>query len=155
MFLKDALSELSGYDYILIDCPPQLSQLTLNALTAADEVIIPTQAEYLATEGLKKLKSTIDLTRANSNENLSYKGVIITKFRRNTLHTQEIRNFLKDTEPLIGTIRESIKVTDSVYQELPIVFSSPKHPSAIAYVAIAKRIDNKKLTKKEQVEIDE
>lgn len=154
-FLRESIEDLKGYDYILIDCPPQLSQLTLNGLTAADEVIIPTQAEYLAIKGLEQLKKTIQLVVDNSNAGLSYRGVVITKFRANTIHTQEIKEFLNQSETLIGTIRESIKVSDSIYEEKPIVWSSPKHPSSIAYKAIAKKIDGVELSEAEERELND
>jgi chromosome partitioning protein len=85
--LKGALKGLRGYDYVLIDCPPSLGQLTLNALTAAKEVVIPLQAEYYALKGLRKLLSTIDMIHTWTNKELQVAGVLVTKYdHRKTLN---------------------------------------------------------------------
>jgi chromosome partitioning protein len=93
--LKSALAEVAGdYDYILIDCPPALNLLTVNALTAADAVMIPMQCEYYALEGLSDLVQTIKKVRANLNPSLTIEGLLRTMFDpRNTL-AQQVSNQL-------------------------------------------------------------
>ncbi|MDO8525929.1 MAG: AAA family ATPase [Candidatus Omnitrophota bacterium] len=99
--LKKALSPiLTEYDFIIIDCPPSLGLLTVNALTAASSVLIPIQCEYYALEGLSQLVNTINLVRENLNSNLAIEGVLLTMadFRTNLTNEviKEVRNFLKD-----------------------------------------------------------
>lgn len=77
--LRDALRDVSGdYDFVVIDCPPSLGLLTLNALTAADSVIVPIQAEYLALEGLSRLLQTVERVREGLNQDLAIEGILIT-----------------------------------------------------------------------------
>ena len=90
-FLDKSLVEVRGfYDYIIIDCPPSLGLLTLNALVASDSVIIPVQAEYFALEGLSQLWSTIDLVKSNLSPELSVQGAVLTMFDDRQRLSQEI-----------------------------------------------------------------
>jgi chromosome partitioning protein len=92
--LREALEPLrSAYDYIFIDCPPSLGLLTVNALVAADRVLVPLQCEYYALEGLSSLLRTIDLVRANLNRALELEGVVLTMFdARNNLAKQVMKD---------------------------------------------------------------
>ena len=99
--LKKAISSITAnYDYILIDCPPSLGLLTVNALTAADSVLIPIQCEYYALEGLSQLVNTINLVKDNLNTSLFIEGVLLTMADFRTNLTSEViaeaRNFFKD-----------------------------------------------------------
>ena len=99
--LKEALKEIrDDYDYILIDCPPSLSILTINALTASDGIIIPIQGEYYALEGLTQLVDTINIVKKKLNKNLSILGVVLTMFDRRTQLTrqveEEVSNYFGD-----------------------------------------------------------
>lgn len=78
--LKEALEELDGYDYVIIDCPPSLGLLTLNALAASDEVYIPLQTEFLALQGMSQLIKTIDVVQKRLNEDLEISGIIATRY---------------------------------------------------------------------------
>ena len=105
--LRSALEPLrSGYDYVLIDCPPSLGLLTINALVAADRVLVPLQCEYYALEGLGSLLRTIDLVRVNLNRDLQLEGVVLTMFdARNNL----ARQVMKDVqEHLPGQVYETV-----------------------------------------------
>lgn len=92
--LKNALS-LATYEYILIDCPPALGLLTLNALVAADEVLIPVQAEYYALEGLGQLLATIQAVRKGPNQNLGILGVVLTMYDKRTSLSEQVLQELK------------------------------------------------------------
>jgi chromosome partitioning protein len=98
--LHGLLRRLPQYEYILLDCPPSLGMLTVNALTAADSVLIPLQCEYYALEGLRSLLETIDLLRARLNPDLMIEGLLLTMFdQRNRLSRQveeEVRQFFPD-----------------------------------------------------------
>lgn len=98
--LKQALSDAADYDYILIDCPPSLGLLTINALTAANYVLIPVQTEYYALEGLSQLLKTIQAVRTHTNPNLELLGIVLTMFdKRNSLSEQvqdEVHKYFGD-----------------------------------------------------------
>ena len=99
--LKSALTPVKDdYDYIIIDCPPSLSILTINALTASDGIIIPIQGEYYALEGLTQLVDTINIVKKKLNKNLSILGVVLTMFDRRTQLTrqveEEVSNYFGD-----------------------------------------------------------
>jgi chromosome partitioning protein len=97
---KSNSSRLSGYEYIIIDCPPSLGLLTINALTAADSVLIPVQTEYYALEGLSQLLRTIQAVRGSTNPRLELLGIVLTMFdKRNSLSEQvqaEVQNYFGD-----------------------------------------------------------
>lgn len=99
--LKKALEDARArYDYILIDCPPSLGLLTINALTAADSVLIPLQCEYFALEGLSQLLNTIELVQDNLNRGLTIEGIVLTMFDNRTRISKqiedEVRKYFKD-----------------------------------------------------------
>ena len=99
--LKEALKPVKDdYDYIIIDCPPSLSILTINALTTSDGIIIPIQGEYYALEGLTQLIDTINIVKKKLNKNLSILGVVLTMFDRRTQLTrqvqEEVENYFGD-----------------------------------------------------------
>ncbi len=114
--LKMALSGINGYDYVLIDCPPSLGQLTLNALSAAKEIFIPVQCEYYSLKGIKKLLNTVELVKKWSNRELEITGVIATRYdaRRNLNREviEQLRNHFR--EKLFSTlIRENISLAEA------------------------------------------
>jgi len=115
--LKKALSPISsGYDFIIIDCPPSLGLLTVNALAAANSVLIPVQCEYYALEGLGQLVNTINLVKENVNSNLEIEGVLLTMADIRTKLTNEVinevRNFFKD-KVYCTVIPRNIRLTEA------------------------------------------
>jgi chromosome partitioning protein len=114
--LKKALEGANGYDYILIDCPPSLGQLTLNALSAAKEVVIPVQTEYFALKGLQKLLRTLDMVKEWSNQDLSITGILATRYdgRRNlnrSVAEQLSQHF--GEELVLPMVRENVALAEA------------------------------------------
>ena len=136
-----ALASVRGeFDYVLMDCPPSLGLLTVNALTAADSVLIPLQSEYYALEGLGQLLSTIDLVRAHLNPALAIKGVVLTMFdARTTLSADvsaEVRRHLGD-QVFQTQIPRSVRLAEAPSYGRPISQYSPASRGAQAYAALA------------------
>ena len=128
--LKRALEKLSPYfDYCFIDCPPQLSILTINGLVAADEIIIPCKTDFLAYKGLKALMSTIKEIKIAT---IYEKQVNDQKDVWELLHEQGV--------PFIGTIKKSADAPRTVYQGLPVVISNKRSEVAQEYIRIAETI---------------
>ncbi len=138
--MKRALDPLRDrYDFVIIDCPPSLGLLTVNALAAADEVIIPVQAEYLALEGLSHLSHTIELVRRNLNPSLRVRGILITMFDgRTNLATQveeEVRRHFDNT--FRAVIPRSVRLSEAPSHGRPIQRYDPLSAGARAYDAVA------------------
>jgi chromosome partitioning protein len=94
--LRDAVGGLDGYDFVLVDCPPSIGLLTLNALTAADAVLIPIQCEYFALEGVSDLMRTIDEVRRYLNPNLAIDGVLLTMYDERTNLAQQVAREVRE-----------------------------------------------------------
>jgi len=141
--LGEVLSVVKGrYDVVLIDCPPALSLLTVNALTASDEVLIPVVPDYLASRGLGLLLTSIAHTRKiKLNPRLIVRGVILTMVDGRTVHTREtmdrIRAFLGDRIPVLGEVKRSTKAAEAAAAGLPITAYAPHSDVALAYGQIA------------------
>ena len=139
--LADALgSGLKGYDYILIDCPPALGLLTVNALVAADQVLVPLQAEFYALEGLSHLLKTIDRVRARLNPELKLQGIVLTMYdRRNNLCelvAQDVRSVMG--EAVYDTvIPRNVRVSEAPSHGLPVILYDIKCAGAEAYAKLA------------------
>lgn len=144
LILKEALAEISGdYDYILIDCPPSLSLLTINALTAAGSVLIVQQAHYLALSGAGLLLDTIKLIKKRVNPGLDIAGVLLTMFDGRTNHAKEIRSQVQEFfgDKVYNTvIRSSIALADAPARGLDIYQYKPKDNAAADYTAFAEEI---------------
>ena len=145
--LKDALaSVVSHYDYVLLDCPPSLGLLTLNALTAADSLLIPIQSEYYALEGLSAILETMNLVQKGLNPTLHLEGIVITMFdSRNRLSHQvleEIRSHFPDK--LFSTIvRRNVRLSESPSYGKPICLYDPTSTGALDYIDLAKELINR------------
>ncbi len=141
-FLGKALRTVKDkYDYIFIDCPPSLGLLTINALTAADSVIIPMQCEYFALEGLSQLVRTIRLVKNSFNKKLIIEGLLLTMFdRRNRLTFQvakEVREHFQGTVYDI-VIPRNVRLSESPSHGQPVLTYAPGSVGAVSYLNLAK-----------------
>jgi chromosome partitioning protein len=139
--LAQAIATVSAsFDYILIDCPPSLGLLTVNALTAADSVLIPIQSEYYALEGLTQLVATIHLVRDHLNPQLDIKGVVITMYdARTNLSSDvaaEVRRHLGD-RVFNTVVPRSVRLSEAPSYGLPIALYRPDSRGAEAYRSLA------------------
>jgi len=139
--LRDALAEARGdYDIVLIDCPPSLGLLTLNALTAADGVLIPLQCEYYAMEGMSHLLRTLDLVKAHLNPTLALQGIVLTMYdRRNRLTYQVEREVVNHFGPLVLPTRipRNVRLSESPSFGKPALLYDVAAPGPAAYLALA------------------
>jgi chromosome partitioning protein len=128
------------YDYVLVDCPPSLGLLTVNALTAADSVLIPLQCEYYALEGLTQLLATLDLIRDHLNPHLAIKGVVLTmsdgRTRLSADVAAEVRRHLGD-RVFDTVIPRSVRLSEAPSHGVPISGYAPDSAGAVAYAALA------------------
>jgi len=142
--LKDALASITAhYDFVLLDCPPSLGLLTLNGLTAADELLIPIQSEYYALEGLSAILETMNLVQKGLNPALHLEGIVITMFdSRNRLSHQvveEIRAHFPDK--LFNTIiRRNVRLSESPSYGKPICLYDPASTGALDYQDLAREL---------------
>jgi chromosome partitioning protein len=139
--LKDALARLDrNYDYVLIDCPPSLGLLTVNALVAARQVLVPLQCEFFALEGLSLLLRTVERVRRAFNPMLEVEGVLLTMFdRRNNLAQQvatDVRSFL-GRRVYETVIPRNVRVSEAPSHGLPVLLYDFRCPGARAYVELA------------------
>lgn len=142
--LKDSLNTLkANYDYILIDCPPALGLLTVNALVAAHGVIVPLQCEYFALEGLSQLIKTVDLVKKFLNPGLDIEGILLTMFdRRNNLSHQvesDVRSHFNQLV-LSTKIPRNVKLGEAPSHGKPIILYDIASPGARAYMEAAQEI---------------
>jgi len=142
--LAAALSDLrNAYDLVLIDCPPSLGLLTLNALTAADSVIVPLQAEYYALEGLARLLDTIELVRGSLNPRLTLEGVVLTMMdARNNLSRQvadEVRAHLGD-RVFETEIPRNVRLSEAPSHGRPALLYDVRSKGSVAYLRVAEEI---------------
>lgn len=143
-FLRQALEPVRGqFDIILIDAPPSLGLLTLNALVASDACILPVQTEYYALEGISQLLHTVELVRRHLNPGLSIAKVILTMYdNRTRLALQvesEVKNFFHDkVSPTV--IPRNVRLSEAPSHGLPVALYDPKSRGAIAYQKIAQEV---------------
>lgn len=139
--LREALEPVRGdYRFIFLDCPPALDLLTLNALVAADRLLVPMQAEYFALEGISELISTLDKVSAAFNPDLGLEGVLLTMFDDRTNLSQQVRdnlsNFFKD-KLFTTTIPRNVRLAEAPSYGKPILVYDPKSKGAEAYQDLA------------------
>ncbi|MEL7454800.1 MAG: ParA family protein, partial [Pseudomonadota bacterium] len=133
----------SGYDFILIDCPPSLSALTLNAMTAAHALLVPLQCEFLALEGLSQLLRTIEVVRTGLNPELEIQGVVLTMYdRRNNLSDQvadEVRGFF-GSKVYTTVIPRNVRLSEAPSFGKPALLYDYRCPGSEAYIRLASEV---------------
>ncbi|HUH66896.1 MAG TPA: AAA family ATPase [Syntrophales bacterium] len=142
--LRDLLKNLdTAYDFVIIDCPPSLGFLTVNALVASDSVIIPLQCEYFAMEGLGYLLNTVKLVKARLNPALSLGGILLTMFdTRNSLShrvSEDVRRHLGN-KVFETVIPRNVRLSESPSHGLPIILYDIKSKGALSYMELAREI---------------
>ena len=145
--LKDEIDFIKDkYDFIIIDCPPALSMLTINAMTTANSVIVPIQCEYYALEGLSQLIHTINLVSERLNPSLQIEGIVFTMYDgRTNLSVQVVENVRNNIGSNVydSIIPRNIRLAEAPSYGMPIIQYDPKSTGAEAYMALAAEVINK------------
>ena len=147
--LKNTIKNIRRkYDFIIIDCPPALGMLTVNAMTAADTVIVPIQCEFYALEGLTQLIYTIDLIKKQLNKHLQIEGVVFTMYdSRNNLSQEVVDNVKNNLDQLIynTVVPRNVRLAEAPSYGLPINIYDSRSTGAEAYRKLAEEVMNNKL----------
>lgn len=142
--MKNALEPIKDkYDYIIIDCPPSLSMLTVNAMVASDGIIIPMQCEFYALEGLSQLTVTINRIKANFNSKLNITGILITMYNSRLLLSLQVINELNKhySDKLFKThISRGVKVSEAPGFGTPVYYHDKRSKGSNEYLAVAKEL---------------
>ena len=141
--LKRALEgAIGGYSFVIMDCPPSFGLLTVNALTAAQEVIAPVQCEYLALEGLGQLIQTLELVRRNLNRDLRLRGLLLTMYDRRTSLSQQVAEEVRRHFPntFRAVIPRSVRLSEAPSHGLPISAYDSRSSGCAAYDALADEV---------------
>lgn len=146
--VKKAIEKIKdAYDYVIIDCPPSLSMLTINAMTTADSVLVPIQCEYYALEGLSQLIHTVNLVRERLNPDLDIDGVVFTMYdSRTNLSMQVVENVKQNIKQNVynTVIPRNIRLAEAPSYGIPINLYDPKSAGAESYMQLADEIINRK-----------
>lgn len=149
--LRAALNALPGYETVIIDCPPSLGLLTVNAMTAADGLLVPIQCEYYALEGLSQLLRNIELVRSGVNESLEVLGIVLTMYDARTKLSEEVasevRKYFGD-KVFRTVIPRSVKLSEAPSFGQPAVTLDPSARGAMAYRWLAEEFEARFITKK-------
>jgi chromosome partitioning protein len=144
--LERAMLPIAGrYDYVLIDTPPSLGLLTINALVASEGVIVPVQCEYLSLRGLVQLENTLSMIRENLNPNVAIQGILPTMFDGRTLHAREAVEILQENfgDLVFKTrIRKTVRYAEAPVKGVSILKYEPQGSAAQAYRELAKEVAN-------------
>jgi chromosome partitioning protein len=156
--LRDALRPLRGFDYVLIDCPPALGLLTLNALAAVDGVLVPVAADYLSMTALKRLLETVELVRARINRRLELAGIVLTRVDRRRSLSADVERTLRERfgDAVFQTvIREGVALAEAPSHGKDIFIYKPASHGAEDYLALAREIlkGEKRAAKKEKEDV--
>lgn len=147
------------YDYILIDCPPSLNILTLNAMTTANSILVPIQCEYYALEGLSQLIHTVNLAKERLNPGLDIEGVVFTMYdSRTNLSTQVVENVKSNLNSYIfeSVIPRNVRLSEAPSFGMPIIKYDPKSTGADAYMSLAEELLGKyEVRKKPEESVEE
>jgi len=141
--LSNLLSKVEGYDYILIDCPPALGLLTINALVASHSIIIPLQSEFFALEGISSLVNSIELIKENFNPNLVIEGILLTMVdKRNSLSSlveKDVREHFGETV-YKTTIPRNVRISEAPSHGKPAILYDVNSSGSVAYIGLAREI---------------
>ena len=141
--LSNLLSKIQGYEYILIDCPPALGLLTINALVASQSIIIHLQSEFFALEGISSLVNSIELIKESFNPNLTIEGILLTMVdKRNSLSSlveKDVRNHFGETV-YKTTIPRNVKVSEAPSHGKPAILYDVNSSGSVAYIGLAREI---------------
>lgn len=142
--MKDALANAKEtFDYIIIDCPPSLSMLTVNAMVASDGIVIPMQCEFYALEGLSQLTVTINRIKANYNSNLNITGILITMYNSRLLLSLQVINELNkhySDKLFTSKISRGVKVSEAPGFGMPVYYHDKRSKGSNEYLAVAKEL---------------
>lgn len=142
--MKDALvNAKETFDYIIIDCPPSLSMLTVNAMVASDGIVIPMQCEFYALEGLSQLTVTINRIKANYNSNLNITGILITMYNSRLLLSLQVINELNkhySDKLFTSKISRGVKVSEAPGFGMPVYYHDKRSKGSNEYLAVAKEL---------------
>ncbi|MDX5346316.1 MAG: ParA family protein [Hymenobacteraceae bacterium] len=144
-FLKEMLREIKGYDYVLIDCPPSLSLLTVNALVASDMVLIPLQMEVLTLQGLDQILGTISKIQKAFNPDLKIKGIVVVMYDQRRKLSQEVLEYLRENvqeKVFESRIRLNVKLAEAPSFGQSILDYQPSSYGAQDYMALAEEFIN-------------
>ena len=145
--MKESLSKIKDdYDFVIIDCSPSLGLITINALTAADSVIIPVQCEYFALEGLGKLLNTIKIIQTRLNTDLEIEGILLTMYNvRLRLSNQVVEEVRTHFHSMVfdTIIPRNIKLSESPSFGIPVITHDAESKGAISYLNLAREIVEK------------
>lgn len=145
--LKEALASVRDqYEFVIVDCPPSLGLLTLNALTAADTVLIPLQCEYYALEGLTSLLHTIDLVKSGLNPDLAREGILLTMFDGRNNLCREVASNVRDhfkNEVFVSVIPRNVRLSEAPSHRKPVILYDVTCKGATAYLGLADEIIRK------------
>ena len=143
-YLAHALENAAGFDFVLLDCPPSLGPLTVNALAAADRVIVPVQTEYYALEGLAQLVQSINLVKARLNPRLEIAGVLLTMADARTRLSAEVEAEVRrhfGELVFAAVVPRSVRVAEAPSHGVPVLVHAPESRGAAAYRALAAELE--------------
>lgn len=152
--LKEALATATAYDFVLIDCPPSLSLLTLNALTAAHSLLVPLQAEFFALEGLSQLMLTVREVRETANPALRIEGVVLTMHDARMNLSRQVEEDARATlgELVFDTVvPRNVRLSEAPSYALPVIAYDPASKGSQAYIDLANELLERSPRKKESV----
>ncbi len=143
--LRSQLAKLRGYDVVLVDCPPSLGILTVNALTATDRLIIPIQCEYYALEGVGQLLRTVELIRESLNPKLNADGILLTMYDSRTKLSMEVAEEVRrqfGAAVFLSIIPRNVRLSEAPSHGAPICYYDPTSSGARAYAELAKEVSD-------------
>lgn len=142
LVLQKALEKVKDmYDYILIDCPPQLSILTINALSASDRVLIPCKTDYLSYRGLEQLNDTVEVVRNEVNRKLEVLGIIATLYEQRVKDDRDVLEYLHEKGTVITVVKKLAIAKKGIYSGMAVVEQDANNDIALAYKRVCDIIE--------------